>query len=139
MQSHKTCASIKFSLKKNKKQKINLQISCAQVLYLCGDVIVLTLNPKKLGVKLTFCHLLKMGNICCPQTLLYRAQKVDVAKWGGRVKFGSGRRSKQVTFKWVNRVVGRVRLTYIFQTNFFFQFFFQLQKQINDNLFRKNE
>ena len=37
----------------------------------------------------------------------------------------------------VNRIVGRVGLTHIFQTKFFF--FFQLQKQINNNLFRENE
>ena len=36
----------------------------------------------------------------------------------------------------VNRIVGRVGLTHIFQTKFFF---FQLQKQINNNLFRENE
>ena len=33
---------------------------------------------------------------------------------------------------------GRVGFTRIFQTSFFF-FFFQLQKQINDNMFRENE
>ena len=44
-----------------------------------------------------------------------------------------GRRSKRV-----NLVAGRVGLTYIFQTSFFF-FFFQLQKQINDNMFGENE
>ena len=32
---------------------------------------------------------------------------------------------------------GRIGLTHIFQTSFFF--FFQLQKQINDNLYRENE
>ena len=36
----------------------------------------------------------------------------------------------------VNRIVGRVGLIHIFQTKFFF---FQLQKQINNNLFRENE
>ena len=37
---------------------------------------------------------------------------------------------KHIIFKQVNRVAGQVRLTF---------FFFQLQKQINDNLFRENE
>ena len=36
------------------------------------------------------------------------------------------------------RVAGQVGLTRIFQTSFFF-FLFQLQKQINDNLFRENK
>ena len=36
----------------------------------------------------------------------------------------------------VNRVAGQVRSIHIFQKK---NFFFQLQKQINDNLFRENE
>ena len=50
--------------------------------------------------------------------------KVDMAKQVGWVR--SGR---------VNRIVGQVGFTHIFQINFFFQ----LQKQSNDNLFRENE
>ena len=49
------------------------------------------------------------------------------------------RGSKQVIFKQVNQIPGQVGLTRIFQTSFFFFFFFQLQKLINDNLFRENE
>ena len=50
---------------------------------------------------------------------------------GKTVRFGSGQldlQVKRVIFKRVNRVVGRVKLTHIFQTSFFF-FFFQLQKK----------
>ena len=47
----------------------------------------------------------------------------------------SYRRGKMDGSGQVNQVVGPVKLTRIFQ-NFFF---FQLQKQINDNLFRENE
>ena len=48
----------------------------------------------------------------------------------------SYRRGKMDGSGQVNRVVGRVKLTHIFQI---YYFFFQLQKQINDNLFRENE
>ena len=65
-----------------------------------------------------------------------------MAKRAGRVESiglagQTGHGSKRIIFKRVNRVTGRVRFTRIFQTSFFF--FFQLQKQINDNLFRENE
>ena len=65
-----------------------------------------------------------------------------MAKQAGRVKSiglasQTGHGSKWIIFKRVNRVAGRVRFTRIFQTRFFF--FFQLQKQINDNLIRENE
>ena len=74
---------------------------------------------------------------------------LDVAKRAGQVEFGSSQSGLQV--KWVagqngsflNGSIGlrvgpgRVGLTCIFQTSLFF--FFQLQKQINDNLFRKNK
>ena len=65
-----------------------------------------------------------------------------MAKRAGRVESiglagQTGHGSKRIIFKRVNRVTGRVRFTHIFQTSFFF--FFQLQKQINDNLFRENE
>ena len=60
-----------------------------------------------------------------------------VAKQAGYVGFGSGQMdygSKRVIFKQVNWVAGRV---YQYFSNKFF--FFQLQKQINNNLFRDNE
>ena len=61
---------------------------------------------------------------------------VDVAKqkgWVGSIRFAgqSGRGSKRV-----NRVAGWVGITCIFETSFFF---FQLQKQINENMFGENE
>ena len=69
--------------------------------------------------------------------------RVDVAKRSGQV--GSSRvnrvygliesRVKTCHFKQVNRVTGRVWLTRIFQQ----KKKIQLQKQINDNLFRENE
>ena len=67
---------------------------------------------------------------------------VDVAKQVGRIRFKSsqtGQGSKWVIFKRVNWVAGRVGsgLPIFFKQGFFF--FFQLQKQINDNLFRENE
>ena len=54
---------------------------------------------------------------------------------------GSGRvnkvcRLKQVIFKRVNRIVGQVDRYF---SNKFFIFIFQLQKQINDNMFIENE
>ena len=55
--------------------------------------------------------------------------------WVGSIGFvdQTGHGSKRVIFKQVNRVAGQVGLTRIFH------FFFQLQKQINDNLFREND
>ena len=47
----------------------------------------------------------------------------------------TSRGSKRVMFKRVNQIASRVDL--YFSNKFFF--FFQLQKQINDNLFRENE
>ena len=73
---------------------------------------------------------------------LYKAYESIVldrhGKTGGSGRVGSigfagqlGRRSKRV-----NLVAGRVGSTRIFQINFFF---FQLQKQVNDNMFGENE
>ena len=55
--------------------------------------------------------------------------------WVGSIGFAgqTGHGSKRVIFKRVNWVAGQVGLTRIFH------FFFQLQKQINDNLFREND
>jgi len=88
---------------------------------------------------------------------------LDVTKWAGQVRVRSigfagqlGHGSKWVIFKRANRVVsqsgyllGRVELTRIFQTSFFFFFFNYKNKsmttclkrmnKINGNLFRKNE
>ena len=61
-----------------------------------------------------------------------RAGRVESIGLAGQIGHGS----KQIIFKRINWVAGRVRFTRIFQTSFFF---FQLQKQINDNLFRENE
>ena len=68
--------------------------------------------------------------------------ELDVAKWAGQVRFGSGQsglRVKRVTGQngsFLNGSIGlRVRLDW----PVFFIFFFQLQKQINDNLFREND
>ena len=61
---------------------------------------------------------------------------VDMAKQEGWVRsIGFAGQSLRGS-KQVNRVVGRAGLTRIFQASFFF---FQLQKQINDNMFRENE
>ena len=75
-----------------------------------------------------------------------RGDRVEIRSGLGLVQVGSigfvgqtGRGSKQVIFKWVNQVMGRVGFTRIFQTSFLFYFLFQLQKQINENLFRENE
>ena len=63
-----------------------------------------------------------------------------MAKLAGRVGFGLVNRVcrlKWVIFKRVNWVAGRIGLPIFFKQVFFF--FFQLQKQINDNLLRENE
>ena len=69
-------------------------------------------------------------------TLSYVHLKLDMAKRVGQVgSIGlAGHELKQIIFKWVNRVAGWV---YSYFSNKFF--FIQLQKQINDNLFRENE
>ena len=64
---------------------------------------------------------------CCLKT--YVAIRMDE-------KVSRNRHGKTGKLGRVNRIVGRVGLTHIFQTNFFF---FKLQKQINNNLFRENE
>ena len=58
---------------------------------------------------------------------------------GRHGKMGGSGRVNRVCGSRVNRVAGQVGLTCIFQRSFLFFIFFQLQKQINDNMFRENE
>ena len=67
-----------------------------------------------------------------------------MAKRAGRVESiglagQTGHGSKQIIFKRVNRVTSWVGLSWVGLTRIFQTFFFQLQKQINDNLFRENK
>ena len=60
-----------------------------------------------------------------------RGDRVEIRSGLGLVQVGSigfvgqtGRGSKQIIFKWVNQVTGRVGFTRIFQTSFFYFFIF---------------
>ena len=68
--------------------------------------------------------------ICLGSDVAKRAVRVGLIVLAGQTGHGS----KRVIFTQVNQVADQVGLTRIFKL-----FFFQLQKQINDNLFRENE
>ena len=61
-----------------------------------------------------------------------------MAKRAGWVGFGLSQLGLRVG-SWVNRVASWVGLSWVGLTRIFQTFFFQLQKQINDNLFRDNK
>ena len=62
---------------------------------------------------------------------------LDVEKWVGWVRFGSSQSGLRVKKGQPGCKSDRVGLPVFFKQVFFF--FFKLQKQINDNLFRENE